>query len=54
MVSVQSDRAILETTDPTDMNNIQIRDMLTPVDRETLNRLARNDEMNKLIYGDEW
>ena len=54
VVSVQSDRAILETTDPTDMNNIQIRDMLTPVDRETLNRLARNDEMNKLIYGDEW
>jgi hypothetical protein len=31
VVSLQSDRAILKTSDPTDMNNIQIRDMLTPV-----------------------
>mgnify|MGYP003630722722 CR=1 FL=1 len=31
VVSLQSDRAILKTSDPMDMNNIQIRDMLTPV-----------------------
>ncbi|WP_298943335.1 flagellar assembly protein T N-terminal domain-containing protein [uncultured Psychromonas sp.] len=41
VVSVQSDRAILETDDPMDMSNIQIRDMLTPVDEYTLIRLGK-------------
>ena len=41
VVSVQSDRAILETDDPVDMSNIQIRDMLTPVDEYTLIRLGK-------------
>lgn len=42
VVSVQSDRAILKVDDPMNMNNIQIRDMLTPVDEYTLIRLAKD------------
>ena len=44
VVSVQSDRAILKTEDPMDMSNIQIRDMLTPVDEYTLIRLAKDNK----------
>lgn len=41
VVSVQSDRAVLKPEDPADMNNVQIRDMLTPVDEHTLIRLGK-------------
>lgn len=44
VVSVQSDRSILKTNDPTDMSNIQIRDMLTPVDEYTLRRLSKDNK----------
>jgi len=49
VVSLQSDRAILKPQDPTAMNNIQIRDMLTPVDEYTLKRLAKAEQTNQLI-----
>ena len=56
VVSVQSDRAILKTVDPTDMNNIQIRDMLTPVDEYTRQRLATKNTVitNKSNDQGEW
>ena len=40
VTSLQSDRAILKTVDPMNMNNIQIRDMLTPASEDTLRRLT--------------
>ncbi|MEI6896666.1 MAG: flagellar assembly protein T N-terminal domain-containing protein [Psychromonas sp.] len=51
VVSLQSDRAILKPSNPTDMNNIQIRDMLTPVDEYTLQRLMKEkkDKTNNTI-----
>lgn len=51
VVSLQSDRAILKTENPEDMNNIQIRDMLTPVNKYTLKRLANKN--NTYISMDE-
>ncbi|GLS90044.1 hypothetical protein GCM10007916_11110 [Psychromonas marina] len=43
VTSLQSDRAILETTDPMNMNNIQIRDMLTPASGNILKRLTTDN-----------
>lgn len=54
VVSVQANRAILKTIDPTDMNNIQIRDMLTPVDEYTLQRLAEKYETQQSTDKGEW
>lgn len=51
VVSLQSDRAILKTTDPMDMNNIQIRDMLTPATKYTQQRLV--NKKSTLISMDE-
>lgn len=46
VVALQSDRATLQTIDPMEMNNIQIRDMLTPVDEFTLQRLMKKKKHN--------
>ena len=44
VVSLQSDRAILKTSDPMDMDNIQIRDMLTPASEHTVQQIARKSK----------
>ncbi|RBW46560.1 flagellar biosynthesis protein FlgT [Psychromonas sp. B3M02] len=54
VVSVQADRAILKANDPIDMSNIQIRDMLTPADKMTLQRLqpqtTASNPTNRSVY----
>ena len=53
VVSLQSDRAVLKTSDPMDMNNIQIRDMLTPASESTLKEIAqKNKNINSNNEGD--
>lgn len=54
VVSLQSDRAILKTLDPKDMNNIQIRDMLTPADEYTLQRLNQLTTPQSTDVQEEW
>lgn len=54
VVSLQSDRAILKTADPMDMNNIQIRDMLTPADEYTLQRLTNTADTLQSTDEDTW
>lgn len=46
VVSVQSDRAILKPQRGSDMGNVQIRDMLTPVDEYFLQQLEQEKEQD--------
>jgi len=54
VTSLQSDRAILTTTEPTDMNNIQIRDMLTPATDYTIQRLASKNSTFNTFDEENW
>jgi len=54
VTSLQSDRAILTTTESTDMNNIQIRDMLTPATDYTIQRIASKNSTFNSFDEENW